>query len=44
MLVADEFVASAACSTEKLELAASNGLGVKPKDLGAVSESYELGF
>jgi DNA-directed RNA polymerase II subunit RPB1 len=47
MLVADEFVSSAtstACSTEKLELAASNGLGVKPKDLGAVSEAYDLGF
>jgi DNA-directed RNA polymerase II subunit RPB1 len=43
-LVVDDFVASAACSSEKLELSASNGLGVKPKDLGEVSEAYELGF
>jgi hypothetical protein len=32
------------CTTSKLEIVGSNGVGAKPKDLGAVSESYDLGF
>ena len=43
VLVSDEFV-SDMCTTSKLEIVGSNGVGAKPKDLGAVSESYDLGF
>jgi DNA-directed RNA polymerase II subunit RPB1 len=43
VLVSDEFV-SDMCTTSKLEIVGSNGVGAKPKDLGAVSESYDMGF
>ena len=43
VLVSEEFV-SDMCTTSKLEIAGSNGVGAKPKDLGAVSESYDMGF
>jgi DNA-directed RNA polymerase II subunit RPB1 len=43
VLVSDEFV-SDMCTTSKLEIVGSNGVGAKPKDLGTVSESYDMGF
>jgi hypothetical protein len=43
LLVADEMVGEM-CTTTKLEIAGSNGVGATPKNLGSVSETYNMGF
>jgi DNA-directed RNA polymerase II subunit RPB1 len=43
ILVADKH-ANTMCSVVKLEMHGSNAVGIKAKDLGAVSSSYDLGF
>ncbi len=43
LLVADEMVGEM-CTTTKLEIAGSNGVGATPKNLGSVSETYDIGF
>ena len=43
ILVADKH-ANTLCSVVKLEMHGSNAVGIKAKDLGAVSSSYDLGF
>jgi DNA-directed RNA polymerase beta' subunit len=43
LLVADEIVGEM-CTTTKLEIAGSNGVGATPKNLGSVSETYNMGF
>jgi DNA-directed RNA polymerase II subunit RPB1 len=44
ILVADKYATHPACSAVKLEMPGSNAVGIKAKDLGAVSSSYDLGF
>jgi hypothetical protein len=43
LLVADEMVGEM-CTTTKLEISGSNGVGATPKNLGSVSETYNMGF
>lgn len=44
ILVADEHATHPICSAVKLEIHGSNAVGIKAKDLGTVSSSYDLGF